>query len=160
MKTLALTLVTLWIAACGDIPQSAPKMIDADGATYFACEGMVWVTSESGTFKISFTDASHLDVMLRGIKKVAVTDLPTTTQAPMPYPLPSVPGYYGNGEQWKEGNEIDWPDGTKARLQGGRLVPVTIPAKFCKQINFRKSPAHRQQGDLARSAVAARRRDC
>jgi hypothetical protein len=131
MKGFIPATLAFFMCGCGDLPQSAPKMIDADGTTYFACEGMVWVSSESGTFKISFTDQNHLDVVLRGVKKVTVSDLPQTVAVPMPYPLPEPPGFYGDGKPWKEGDEIDWPDGTKARLQNGKLVPIMVPAKYC-----------------------------
>jgi hypothetical protein len=101
------------LSAC-DIPQQAPKMIDADGSVSFACDGWVWVSSESGTFKVSYPDQNRLDVTIRGVKKVSLTDLPTEVPARMPDPLPTLLGFYGDGTPFKEGYEIDWPNGTKA----------------------------------------------
>ena len=68
------------LAGCSDIPSLSPKVIEADGGTFVACSGLVWVTSElfsgAGTFKITFTDAAGLGHTIRGLKKVEVRDLP------------------------------------------------------------------------------------
>jgi hypothetical protein len=76
------------LAGCDDIQQS-PKLIEADGQTYLACQGFVWVSREGGglfggggTFKVTFTDAAGLSHTLRGLKQVNVSDLPST-RAPM-----------------------------------------------------------------------------
>ena len=83
----AVMLSCALLAGCDDIQQS-PKLIDADGQTYVACSGLVWVNLEGGglfggggTFKVTFTDGAGLSHTLRGLKKIEVSDLPPTPPA-------------------------------------------------------------------------------
>jgi hypothetical protein len=106
-------------------------LIVADGETYFACKDLVWVSSEGGTFKVDFTDADGLNHVLRGIKKVYVSDIPKRVDAPMPYPLPDVNGEDSSGLSYKPGAVYGWDDGSKAMLKGGVWTPIKVPNTAC-----------------------------
>lgn len=47
VATLAVFFVALSFSSCGILPDNAPKLIDADGNPYMACEGVVWVEFSS-----------------------------------------------------------------------------------------------------------------
>jgi hypothetical protein len=116
----------------------SPKEIQADGNTYFACQGIVWSGSEGGgllgsgsTFKISFTDINGVSNVIRGIKSLSVRDLPMEP-APMPDPLPNPnTGMDSNGSHFIEGSTYTWRDGTKARLQNGAWKAIMQPNQIC-----------------------------
>ncbi len=80
LQVLVVVLGCVLLAGCSDIPSLSPKVIEADGETFVACTGLVWVTSEifggAGTFKVTFTDAAGLSHTIRGLKKIEVSDLP------------------------------------------------------------------------------------
>ena len=108
---LALSCLT---ASCDNIKQS-PQLIEADGQTYVACFGLVWINSDGGllggetTFTVSFSDASGLGRVVKGIKKLSVSDLPRLTPAPLPYPLPdAITGTDRDGNRYKEGLTYTW----------------------------------------------------
>jgi hypothetical protein len=129
---LAIISSSLFAAGC-DRAQSSPKIIVADGQTYFACKDVVWVDSEGGsgetTFKISFTDAAGLGHMLRGIKKLEVSDIPKLVDAPMP----SNPSMFDrDGKAVVDGLIYTWGDGTKARFHDGKWEAVQIPNNACQ----------------------------
>jgi hypothetical protein len=48
LATLALLFAALFLLSCGLLPDNAPKLIDADGSAYVACEGLVWVSTQEG----------------------------------------------------------------------------------------------------------------
>ncbi len=125
----------LFAAGCDNVSGS-PRIIEADGQTYVACKGLVWVTSEGGgllggseSFKVSFTDATGLAHTLRGLKKVQVSEVPTLVPAPMPL-NPSLTT--SAGKPVVEGNTYSWPDGSKAKFHNGAWEPVQIPNDVCK----------------------------
>ena len=139
MKTRRLAPViisgALLAAGCDDVSNS-PKIVEADGQTYIACRGLVWVTSEGGgllggseIFKVSFTDAAGITHTLRGLKKVTVSDVPTLVPAPMPL-NPSLTT--SDGKPVVEGNIYSWSDGSKARFHNGAWEPVQIYNDACK----------------------------
>jgi hypothetical protein len=132
-KVLMAIISSLFAAGC-DRVQSAPKLILADGQTYLACRDMVWVDSESvlgggTTFKISFTDGAGLGHVLRGIKRVEVSDIPKFVDAPMP----TNPGMFtSDGKPVVEGLSYTWDDGTHARFRNGKWEAVQIPNNACQ----------------------------
>jgi hypothetical protein len=82
-----------FLASC-DAIQLSPKLIEADGQTYVACRGLVWVNFEGGglfsggeTFKVTFTDAPGLSHTLRGLKRVDVSGLPRMSGDPSQRPI-------------------------------------------------------------------------
>jgi hypothetical protein len=68
--------------------RTGPKLIEADGATYFACGGALWLPTE-GTFKdpdaisynVLFKDTEGRTHELKRVRKLKVTDLPTGAPA-------------------------------------------------------------------------------
>ena len=129
---MAVIVCSLFAVGC-DKAQSSPKFIVADGQTYFACKDMVWVDSEGGngetTFKITFTDAAGLGHMLRGIKKLEVSDIPKLVDAPMPS-NPSMVS--SDGKPVIDGQIYTWSDGTRARFHNGKWEAVQIPNNACQ----------------------------
>jgi hypothetical protein len=114
-------------------------MIDADGDTYLACTNLVWIGEDGGgllggstSFKVSFTDYNGLDHQIRGIKKLSVSDVPTTIAAPMPNPLPQTSGADSSGSAYKEGIPYTWADGSQAQLRDGVWKPVMVASTACK----------------------------
>ena len=124
---------SMFALACDEV-KSAPKIIVADGQTYLACKDSISVDSDGGfsggtTFKISFTDAAGLGHLMRGIKKLEVSDMPKLVDAPMP----SNPGMStSDGNPVVEGQSYTWGDGTQARFHNGRWEPVQIPNAACQ----------------------------
>ncbi len=131
---LSIVIISSLFAAGCDRVQSAPRLILADGQTYLACKDSVWVDSETilgggTTFKISFTDANGLGHVLRGIKKLEVSDMPKLVDAPMP----SNPGMLtSDGSPVVEGQSYTWGDGTQARFHNGKWEAVQIPNNACQ----------------------------
>ncbi len=76
LRTSAAISLALCLSAC-DNAQVAPKIIDADGKSYLACTGLVWVDKTSGTFssetvfKVSFTDSGNMSHTIWGIRKLS-----------------------------------------------------------------------------------------
>ena len=80
---VALPILAICWAGCGT-PHQTPKAIEADGQSYVACSGMLWVEDNSGlggaaNYEIKFTDANGTDHDIRGVKKLEITDLPDDT---------------------------------------------------------------------------------
>jgi hypothetical protein len=79
---LALVLVlSCLMASCGVSTRESPQMIEADGQTYSACQGLVWISEVGGwgsetTFRVKFTDAAGLSQTIQGIKKLHMSELP------------------------------------------------------------------------------------
>jgi hypothetical protein len=94
---------------------------------------MVWVDSEGGSgetaFKITFTDAAGLGHMLRGVKKLEVSDIPKFVDAPMPYNPSMVDS---DGKPVVDGRTYHWADGAQAQVHNGRWEPVKIPNDTCQ----------------------------
>jgi hypothetical protein len=131
-------LLSCLVAACDSI-KTSPQMIIADGETYFGCQNFVWSSNESGwlagtpTFKLSFTDAAGLDHVIKGIRKLSVSDLPHLIPAPMPYPLPDPNSSTDrSGDPYKEGNVYTWADGSTAVRTNGQWKAVMRANPACK----------------------------
>ena len=75
--------------SCGDSMKEPPQFIEADGQTYVACRDTLYISNEGGaewfggggetTFRIKFTDAAGLSHVIKGIKKLHVSELPKST---------------------------------------------------------------------------------
>ena len=127
------------IAGCDGI-KVAPKLIEADGATYLACKDFVWIGTEGGGFlgaangiKISFTDRDGLEHLVEGVKTLSVSDIPALVAAPMPYPLPGTDGVDSSGKPYVLGNVYTWADGTKAEFRGGAWHAVMQANLACEK---------------------------
>src|ERR1700742_815320 len=65
---------------CDVLPENAPKLIEADGQTYVACEGFIWVSTQSSdlsgaSYSVKFTQKDNISRDLRGVKKLDISDL-------------------------------------------------------------------------------------
>jgi hypothetical protein len=80
------------MVSCGDSVKESPQWIEADGQTYVACRDSVYLSNEGGggglfggggetTFRVKFTDAAGLSHVIKGIKKLHVSELPKATPA-------------------------------------------------------------------------------
>ena len=77
------------VLLAGCRPSSAgPKSIYADGVTYTACGGAMWLRNEdnpkdavSFSYDVLFTDAQGVKHELRRVRNLTVTDLPADTPA-------------------------------------------------------------------------------
>jgi hypothetical protein len=66
--------------------KSSPQYIDADGKEYFACQGTVYISNEGGgvfggetTFRVKFTDVNGMSHVIKGIKKLHVSEIPKSS---------------------------------------------------------------------------------
>lgn len=121
-------LVSLGFMACSSRFRSSPQIIVADGESYIACHDLIWMSDEGGsetTFKVTFTDAEGLEHLLKGIKKLSMSDMPKLIPAPMPSSLPDAKtGIDLSGKPYTEGVTYTWADGTQAVLKKGVWNPV------------------------------------
>jgi hypothetical protein len=83
LSILAVLTSPIFFSSCNSdvLPDNAPKLIDADGNAYVACEGLVWVSTQNGgmggvSFSIKFTEKGGISRDLRGIKKLDISDVP------------------------------------------------------------------------------------
>ena len=137
LRTSAAISLALCLSAC-DNAQVAPKIIDADGKSYLACTGLVWVDKTSGTFssetvfKVSFTDSGNMSHTIWGIRKLSLNDPPTYELAPFPSYIPDPKVDLDvDGKPFVNGRIYTWFDGSKAELVGDKWKPVKI-ANACK----------------------------
>jgi len=137
-RALLILVLSCLTASCDNIKQS-PQLIEADGQTYVACFGLVWIKSEGGllggesTFSVSYSDASGLGHVVKGIKKLSVSELPEFIPAPLPYPLPDP-----ITELYKEGYTYTWPNGAQAKIRDGKWETVMRPNPLCPSSSFPK----------------------
>ena len=68
--------------------KSGPKLIDADGSSYFACNGGIWLVNEGNpkdpgekSYYVSFKDAQGVTHELKRVRMLKVTDLPDDASA-------------------------------------------------------------------------------
>jgi hypothetical protein len=88
---LAAVLITLGIGVVVRLlrhRQDGPKLIDADGVTYIACGGAIWMRDEGNmkdpatmTYEVLFKDAQGADHHLTMVRVLKITDLPNDTPA-------------------------------------------------------------------------------
>jgi len=83
--------VAFWAAislsSCGT-PRTGPKLIEADGVRYTACEGAIWDRDEGNskdpgtmTYEVLFKDSHGSSHHLTMIRQLRITDLPKDTLA-------------------------------------------------------------------------------
>jgi hypothetical protein len=84
---------TALLCACRP-PKTGPKLIEADGITYTACGGALWVEDgkvnvrdiDSRSYEVLFTDGRGITHKLKRVRKLKVTDLPSDIPACMTPP--------------------------------------------------------------------------
>jgi len=65
----------------------SPKRIEADGITYVACQGALWLPknqqperdNQPQSYEVRFRDARGVDHELHGVRMLRITDLPSDT---------------------------------------------------------------------------------
>jgi hypothetical protein len=80
-------MVAVLLSSRGTQRAGSPKRIEADGVTYVACEGALWLShkseapndNEPETFYVRFRDAQGVDHELKRVRALRVTDLPVDT---------------------------------------------------------------------------------
>ena len=67
-------------------PRPGPKLIEADGVTYTACGGALWLRNDGNlkdpstmNYDVQFQDAQGLNHHLKMVRMLKVTDLPDDT---------------------------------------------------------------------------------
>jgi hypothetical protein len=84
-----LLAVTLWTvaqaASCGP-PRVGPKRIEADGVSYIACDGVLWlqndkiqIDNEPPTYHVLYRDAQGNQHELKMVRMLKITALPSDT---------------------------------------------------------------------------------
>jgi hypothetical protein len=76
-------LLVIVLCACSGSP-TGPKRIQADGVTYIACGGAVWIPAakdtagddSAGTYDVVFTDPQGNKRELKRVRSLWVTNLP------------------------------------------------------------------------------------
>jgi hypothetical protein len=123
---------TIFLSGC-NLPAFAPKIITADGASYTACRGVIWISSSSGffsneqSFTISFEQVGGKSIWLYNVKALVLQDPPSHTIAPFPINLPDPKTTADmDGKPFTSGSIYTWPDGSKAKLQNGLWMPVKL----------------------------------
>jgi len=85
VKVWALVLAGILLVGCGDSVKEPPQMIEADSQTFVACgSDSVYISNEGGgetTFRVKFTDAAGMSHVVKGIRKLHMTQLPKATPA-------------------------------------------------------------------------------
>jgi hypothetical protein len=79
--------VAVLLSSCGT-PRPGPKLIEADGVRYTACEGAIWDRDEGNskdpgtmTYEVLFKDSQGSSHHLTMIRQLRITDLPKDTPA-------------------------------------------------------------------------------
>ena len=81
---IAAALSAIQIASCR-ARRNGPKLIEADGVTYIACGGALWVEDENPreidprTFEVLFQDVQGINHELKRVRTLKITDLPDHT---------------------------------------------------------------------------------
>jgi hypothetical protein len=81
--------VAFWAAislsSCGT-PRTGPKLIEADGVRYTACNGAIWTRDDGNskdpgtmTYEVLFKDAQGANHHLTMLRQLRITDLPIDT---------------------------------------------------------------------------------
>ena len=128
------------LSGCSDF-SLPPKAIVADGQTYHACKGYVRSFQKAWggeTYTVEFQERDGRKVQLRGISKLAITDMPAYVWSQMPANLP-------DPKTSKEGSWAgDWNSPKRAILKGGAWQPVSIENPACarKKPDNGSAPTH------------------
>jgi hypothetical protein len=71
--------------SCGN-PRTGPKLIEADGVRYTACDGAIWSRDEGNskdpgtmTYEVLFKDAQGTSHHLTLVRQLRISDLPSDT---------------------------------------------------------------------------------
>lgn len=128
MKYIVVFLLLTLLTGCSDF-SLPPKMIVADGQTYYACKGYVRSFQNSwggDTYTVEFQERDGRKVQLRGISKLTITDIPAYVWSEMPDNLP-------DPKTAKEGSTVsDWRTPNKrAILANGVWQPIAIGNPVC-----------------------------
>jgi hypothetical protein len=127
MKKLLPVVVLFGISGCSDFALP-PKMIVADGQTYYACKGYVrsfQKTWGGETYTVEFQERDGRKVQLRGISKLAITDMPAYVWSEIPANLP-------DPKTAKEGSWVgDWSSPKRAILVDGVWQPISSRNPAC-----------------------------
>lgn len=138
----ALTVIlALFCCGCGDVPRTvrtAPKIIEAGGVQYTACEGFITVyrpsrdvaDSSRETYEITFSDEYGKERDLKGLSGYTIRE-PGTSQA-LSYAMPpeanpsNTARTYSNGRPLSVGDVVTFGNaGSRARWNGpGQWEPV------------------------------------
>jgi hypothetical protein len=139
-KVLFAGAVVLLLTGCGSIPTSnlnhSPISIKADGETYLTCDSYS-VSDDGGgksSYSLSFTDLGEdgARVILKGVEKLKITELPQMVNAPTPASLPDIKtDHPSDGSSYKEGQEYTWKDGTQAKVQNGQWIAIKQNNPIC-----------------------------
>ena len=85
---LAIPLCAAILLPACRAPKPGPKLIEADGVTYTACEGALWLANENNpkdpgtwSWSVVFKDAQGVTHNLPRVRMLTVTDLPNDTPA-------------------------------------------------------------------------------
>jgi len=140
MKKSLLVVVLFGISGCSDfaLPQ---KIIVADGAAHYACEGFIHSFQKTWggeTYTVEFTNREGHKVQLRGVSKLIISDIPDYVWSEMPANLP-------DPKTSKEGSWAgDWNSPKRAILKGGAWQPVSIENPACarKKPDNGSAPTH------------------
>lgn len=126
---LTLAFALLVFNGCGYY--SAPRLIEADGAAYVACSGIVHVSSDGGLFgrdpiySISFKNDDNVDTVVKGVRNVTITSIPTMTKRNLQTNLPEPKTETDkNGTPFAEGSTfLSGPGDTMMTFRNGMWVP-------------------------------------
>ena len=142
MKKAIVSLLPLFVVgvlACCGTPHETPKLIAADGTTYYACRNLVWVSSSSGllggetVYEIKFTDADGGGHDIRGIKHLEMSDIPGMVPYVLPYPLPDPKADKDrDGKPYAEGRVYTFADGAQATIHNGEWKPLRHKSVVCE----------------------------
>jgi hypothetical protein len=82
----SLLLGPAWsLTACGDSMKAPPQVIDADGQTFVCVRDRQRLHRQREfTLRVKFTDANGLSHVIKGIRKLHVSQLPKSTKACQP----------------------------------------------------------------------------
>lgn len=85
---VTLCSVAAFLVSCGRHSERAPKLIEADGSSYVACSGAVWMLDDSNfkdlgtwSYRVIFNDAKGIHHELKRVRILKITSLPTNTPA-------------------------------------------------------------------------------
>lgn len=78
--------------SCGP-PRVGPKQIEADGVSYIACDGVLWlqndkiqIDNEPPTYHVLYKDAQGNQHELKMVRMLKITELPSDTPACLSHP--------------------------------------------------------------------------